>query len=348
MRAPLGAGKTFFLNTILGRYAREHTEFDERRNCQYILATDTEAPELDDDAEAIEPAMIASDPSVASLASVHDALFADVDGLRVLVVEELDRKANLGQVLWTVASAIRWLKMGGDRLLVLTGDATVSHSRMQEFVATVDARSHIDLEPLELPLLSEALRQRILEKVVTPSAPEMDPSDRAEAADDAVQAILEDTFVRWSAVPATDPNVLATFREALGALRRMCTVAPSVEGRVEFPRELVRTLPQEASAPSGLASDLEKALLGRLKALISSNTPIVPMTMAELAAFTGADPDSRFRRRAVEAVARLGLITPLGTPFEERDERGGLIAIAEPFVPSYRLVHRALAELASA
>lgn len=42
--APLGAGKTFFLNTVLGLHRRVSPDFDERRNRKVMLATEVRPP----------------------------------------------------------------------------------------------------------------------------------------------------------------------------------------------------------------------------------------------------------------------------------------------------------------
>src|SRR4051812_11382521 len=48
MQAPLGAGKTFFLNTVLGQHMRNSNgAFDELRNRQTIFATAEDVPDED-------------------------------------------------------------------------------------------------------------------------------------------------------------------------------------------------------------------------------------------------------------------------------------------------------------
>jgi hypothetical protein len=349
VQAPLGAGKTFFLNTVLGRFARDTGGFEERRNCQYVLATSLDE-EIAEDGSDITLDSVGSELAT-RLASEYDKKFAEVGGLYVLIVEELDRKATLGQILWSVAAAIAWLQKGGDRLLLLTGDATIANPRLVEFVTLVGNRASIELEPLATALLIDALEVRILDKLITPELNGLASAEGQEIARLAAEQLLSSDVVNWAAVPHADPNRLATFREALGALRQMAAIAPSSDGRIVFDAELVRAVAQEPVAPAGAAGDLEQALHDYVIGRIQTGAVLEPITMDMLAAMVEADVSEtgrkrRFRQRGVEAVARLGLMAPLGIPYsawDENDEEP--LAIVEPFLPSYRLVHRALAEL---
>jgi hypothetical protein len=357
MRAPLGAGKTFFLNAIIGQFSREQAKagvaFDERRNIKHVFATSTKPLQLPDDPD--DPGhpvyddagehVDAAAPDLEDRAQGFEDQFDGLDdGLRLLIVEELDRKATLGQILWTVAGALRWLARGGDRLLVLTGDGVIDHPRVQGLVADVEQHSHIELAPLDQNLLLEALQARILDKVVTPADTEVPEDERAAAARAAAQQVIASEYVRWAAIPEAERNALATFREALGALRRVCSVAGATTEGVEFPPELVGTLRPDDVAPRGDAGTLAQALTDDVKRRIAASEPLQPLTVLELADLIGAEPSPRFRRRAVDALVRIGLLTPLGIPFSESDERGPM-PFAEPFVASYAVVHRALVEL---
>ena len=119
LSAPLGAGKTFFLNTVIGQHHRNNPEFDSRSNCRFVLATSVTPP-----SRGIEgPDHIGLDatPERAHAGEINDpigleALFSDVDGRQVLVVEELDRKATLGQIRWTVAASFAWLARKPNRV----------------------------------------------------------------------------------------------------------------------------------------------------------------------------------------------------------------------------------------
>lgn len=354
IHAPLGAGKTFFLNKVLGAHAAATAGFEELANVKYSLATtidpgDDSDGEPDDDGELLDAATFREHPLVLERAAGYDQKFQGVDGLHVLIVEELDRKATLGQVVWTTASALAWLDRGDDRLLILTGDATTRNSRFSALLDTVPGRSSISLDPLEIDLLEDALTSRLLDKVVEPAAGADVPEDRrAEIAREAAQQILADELIRLCAVPLTDPSSLATFREALGALRDVCSAAPGSVGALTLDRSLVRSFSRGPMAPTGSAADIETELLTYVRGQIEAGAPLEPLSVEDLAAMVGADAaKDTFRRRTVAAVAQLGLLVPLGVPFEERDGRGNLITHAEPFIPGYPLVHRALGEIAS-
>ena len=342
MEAPLGAGKTFFLNTVLGQYMRQSRPvFDELRNRQIVLATAENVP--DEGGEGIPDDLEVSHEALDAFVTLRENQFAGVEGLRLLLVEELDRKASLGQVLWTIASAQRWLVRGGDRVLILTGDRTLQHERVRALLSRVDKRTHLDLDPLTDDLLCHALEARILAKVVGPANPADPTREEIEAATTAASQVLEDEYVRWASVPRASAE-LATFRDALGALRRMCERTESLTNRVSFPRGLVRALRSTGEAPSGPAAQLESAITALVRDCIASATPLTPLSMADLAGMVGADAGDRFREYVIDLQVQLRLLAPLGIPFTETG-RWGAVANVGPFVPGYALVHKALNEL---
>lgn len=344
MHAPLGAGKTFFLNQVFGLRMRDGADgFDERRNVRTTFATAHPVPEFDDEPDESAEQFSADHPMVARYAAVHTAAFADVSGVHVLVIEELDRKATLGQVLWAIGGGQEWLKEGGNRVLVLTGDLTLRHERVADLLETVDDRTHLELDLLGAPLLRDALTARILAKVVAPSDPSSPTGAELNAASTAAEEVLADEYVRWASVPAAQVE-LATFREALGSLRRMSEMAEPHTDRVVFERPLVRSLMAGGEAPNGPAARLEAALTRLVAEHITAATPLPALSVDDLAAMIDAEASPRFREYVVDLLVQLRLLMPLGVPFTEQG-RWGLAATVEPFVPSYTLVHNGLNEL---
>ncbi len=348
MTAPLGAGKTFFLDTVLRRFERDgETDFDEKRSRRLVLATGVEPPSED-------PAALAEMEGIAERwPGEIDALVEEWDRdligePKVLIVEEIDRKAYLGQIRWTVEAASRWLSRGGNRLLILTGDKALLHPVLQPTIEEIEPRFDIALEPLDLELLREALQLRIRDKVIEPTAPELAGEEAERLAAEAAEAAVADAYVRWSALPDTRPNVLANFREALGALRQISELVPTDNReKVEFVRSPLVYLGSQAEGV-GLAGGLEDALMRKLTESIAADAAIEPLSTGELAELAGRPVDDRLLRRGIYPLSRQGVLTPLGIPFAESNQAGEPVAYTEPFVPSYKLVHRALAELVRA
>lgn len=340
MTASLGAGKTFFLNKMINAHAKRNPGFDERRNCQFVFATDDEPPVDTDAATSVR------NQEVEKAVEALEHGFDGVSGLRVLIVEELDRKASLDQLLWSVDTATRWLAVGGDRLLILTGEALALHA-LQQRLTNIDTCFDITLKSLDLELLKEALTLRIAEKLIMPTRDKMSEDDAKSLARAATDAILLDEYVRWAAVPLADPRALANFREALGALGKLAAaVRVDNEARVEFPRQLVEHFRGQAQC-AGAAGRLEAAILADLTVRIASGKAITALSTDDLAALIERESDPKFRRRAVEPLATKGLLTPLGVPYSQSDEAGRALMYADPFMPSYSLIQRALADLVS-
>lgn len=336
--APLGTGKTFLLNKTLATHERRVAHFDARRNCQWVFATN-ESPTVREDAISD-----VREAALQSAAADVEQGFADVPGLRVLVVEELDRKASLEQLLWSVEIAKRWLGHGGDRLLVLTGEA-LGLPAIKARLTTISARRDIILRNLDIDLLRAALSARISSHLVRWAYPDLADIQSRALADEAAEGILLDEYVRWSAVPLAEPSVIANFREALGTLKQLSSVIPCEDGHgVRFPRELLTQF-RSADVCAGVAGRLEVELVTTLQGRIASGGSIRALSADQLAALVDRECDDRFRRRGIEPLAIRGLVTSLGVPYSQVDEAGRPWSFVEPFMPSYGLVHRALAGL---
>lgn len=340
MNASLGAGKTFFLNKMMARHANRVADFDERKNCKLVFATHEDP--------VVEPQVASSERRlhVRAAAEVLDHGFEGASGLRVLIVEELDRKASLDQLEWSVETGVAWLALGGDRLLVLSGEA-VALPGCQERLSSIDVHFDVTLKSLDVALLKEALTGRICERLVKPFHPDMPDGEAWALAMSATDAVLVDEYIRWSAVPMADPPALANFREALSALRELSqAVVVQNDANIEFPRALLTHFSDRAQG-SGAARGLEATILADLATRITAGQPVTAMSIAQLAALVGRDGDARFRRRAVEPLARQGLLTPLGVPYSQCGDDGHALMYVEPFMPGYSMVHHALAELVS-
>jgi hypothetical protein len=338
LTAPLGAGKTFFLGTVFGEFSRSNPDFDERRDRKEVLATDLLTP----DEFGLDVTPDVDDERLREVLDL-EALFDDNDGRKVLVIEELDRKATLAQVRWCAAAGAAWLNRSPDRVLVVSGDATINGRHIAEFLRNVARRDHIALGPLDLELLHLALYARILEKLLKPVNPSGDIEELERLAQKAATEILADNYIRWSAVPSTVPPMLATFREALGVLRGYAQSAPSHKGSVLFDRELVELIPAFHSGLSNRASALEAALGSRVEEDLSKDLSLQAYTTDELSDLIGAQGGPEFEKRVVRLLVRKSLLSPIGIPYEAEfgDDREPT-AMAGPYIPSYRLVHNTL------
>lgn len=348
--APLGAGKTFFLNTIFGLLRRRDPRFDERRNVRTVLATDVNPAPLGTEWE-----LDLTGNGATADAALDDALelpldlephFAGVEGRQVLVVEELDRKATLAQIRWSLASALAWQGRRPGRVVILTGDMTIGGRHVEEFLRAAFSPFRLTLPPLDLELLRSALVARIHNKLVAPSNPTASDREIAEASEVAADQILADDLIRWSVVPIADPALLATFRDSLGVLRTYAENAPSHEGSVAFDRSLIRSLYLDPGGLAGSMDELAGALVNETRRLVVAGKPLRAYSLEELAALAGHEATSSYSRRVVRALARKGLLVPLGVPYEDevaRDQEPS--AFVGPFIPSYRTLHLALAGL---
>ncbi|MEK7422683.1 MAG: hypothetical protein AAB131_02465 [Actinomycetota bacterium] len=342
IQAPLGAGKTFFLNRVLGLHRQTHPEFDEQRDCHFLLATDLE---VDDEFGADVTAESCGDPSSSAPVDLESP-FVNAMGRQVLVVEELDRKATLGQIRWSLAAGVAWLGRRSDRLLIVTGDMTIGGRHVREFLQLAANRHWIALDPLDLALLKDALRSRVLEKLLAPANPTEDSALLEGAASAAADAILNDPLIRWSAVPSTSPPLLATFRDALGVLRTYAENAPSNSDAILFGAELVQQLSDVPAGLVGQPAELEAALVRVATEAIRSRSELPAFSVAELATLAGHELTSTYSRRVVRPLVRKALLVPLGIPYEHLNGEGEPSALAEPFMPSYRMMHRILRSLA--
>lgn len=340
MTASLGAGKTFFLNKMIARHADEAPEFDERRNCRWVFATN-EVPGVDAHGAHAERRA-----ALCEAAGLIEAGFDRALGLRVLIVEELDRKASLEQLLWSVEAAVEWLTLGGERLLVLSGEA-MALPLCQERLANIEVRFDIALKALDLALLKEALTARIAHVLIKPANAGISDLEARALAESATDAVLRDEYIRWAAVPAADPPKLPNFREAMGALGELSQiVVVEDDSLIDFPRRLLAHFASSAVG-SGMAGRLEAAVLMDVAARIATSGTITAMSIEDLAGLLDSTGDEKFRRRAIEPLSRVGLLIPLGVPYSLESVSGKPLMYVEPFMPSYSMVHRALAYLVS-
>jgi hypothetical protein len=339
--APLGAGKTFFLSTIFGQLTRRLEGFDERQDRVVVLATDMVTPdELGTD---VGPDDIGS----TKVAQVLDPakLFGERPGRKVLVIEELDRKATLAQVKWALAAGLSWLSTSKDHVLIVTGDATITGLHSRAFLDTVPSRKEISLGPLDLDLLKLAISRRLVEKVLKPKNPDGEIEELIETADRAANEVLADDYIRWSAVPLTAPPMLATFRDALGVLRVFAQNSPSHHGSVELKRDLIEVMPEHRGGLPPSAAALERALRDGAKRAILGDVALEAYSVADLAGLVGLSGSPEFAHRTVRVLTRKGLLVPMGTPYDEENEYGIPVALSGPYMPSYRLVHNTLLDL---
>ena len=192
----LGAGKTFFLQDSIG-HLQQSGSLDE--------ATDVVHKEFQ---------------TLGDFSSIENT------SARLLILDELDRKAGRDQLLRAIEAAARWQR--DERIVVLTGDYSL---RNQDLVSSIGTPEPLELEPLDTPLLLRAIQGR-LAKALRQIHRDGDFDDEAHQA---AEALIEPELLTVL-IPRTDPPI-ATFREVLGILQKLAGVLPIDEAPCVFTRD---------------------------------------------------------------------------------------------------------------
>jgi len=343
VRAPLGAGKTFLLKAVIGDLAMSRPDFNERRDVVWRMATGFEPPNVE--SRVASPERLSQWHS--DMASAAESIGQKSSGRnpKILVIEEIDRKATLDQVMWSVGVGLMWASQSADRVVVITGDRTLD-LEVVAFLIDGEAErvTRVTLDPLDDQLMQEALESRILAKIT--GLADEDKRRAQSLAHDAARGVLSSDLVRWSAVPRTSTGGLANFRDGLGALRILSRAAPASDHRVDFPDRCVAKL-AESGGPAATESPLTARVIDRVATSVKDGIPLTPMGVEELRSLAGDSGSTRFHRRVLHPMVQTGLLLPIGVPYTTEDDRGELDPFTEPFLPSYRIVHRALVKVLS-
>jgi hypothetical protein len=291
----LGAGKTFFLQSAINQLSMGGI-LDERAEYLY-----RDYRELGD--------------------------FSPIDdsGVRVLAVDELDRKAGKDDLLRTIEAAKKWQR--DERILILTGDYTL---RNEELTAVVGDQEPLELEPLDEVLLKKTMTAR-LEKSLRQIYPDADVEDEAA---DAADRLIEPEMLR-SVLPRTEPSV-ATFREVLGILQSLASLLPMDDQPCVFTAEMYR----EAASRDGnrrrppAQTEFVENLYAEIRRRQRTGEVMPQMQAGEFPWLAGMGEDEvpEYERKVIDPMIRAKLLLPMGVPYAPPSQR----RTPGPYLPSVR------------
>ncbi|HEV7721290.1 MAG TPA: hypothetical protein VGO60_08400, partial [Iamia sp.] len=317
LSAPLGAGKTFFLDTVFGEMYRE-LAFPVDDNRYRVQATEEEIPPADH-------------PERRVVERVREALGgASPEHPRVLVIEELDRKGDYEVLLWTVAQGLEWLADAGDATLILTGDGFIFHPEVVEALRTSGLpATTIDLEPLDEDLMCDALALRFQQAILRQN-PAREPDEEGLAA---ARAVLRHRPVATAVVPPSDPAA-ANFREAFGLLRLWTDNIERAVPGIEFPASLIDLTAEDPPLFDVPAQRVDQWLIARVREELASSRPMTPITIEELRQAEGSDLDDEdLFDEVIWPMNNAQMLVPLGIPFLGPDGPDPELDMPAPFLP---------------
>lgn len=335
LSAPLGTGKTFFLNRLWGVIAQEKLfDFDQAAD---VLMTTVPAVNQVGTVQAV----------IDSKGGIPQRL-----GRRraIVVIEEFDRKWGFDDLMAAARQATTWLEATSlpSPLLILTGDAFLGHTAIENLCAGRATRA-ATLQPLDRDLLIEALARRMDQARGMVVDDRDEPSD---AAVDAAAAILQDERIGRGLLPPTEP-VVATFRDALVTLGSLADKLPTDRHAVRVPGELLSRIVQRPTL-SPEADELARVVLSRLGddtffALHTQDLVAMLRRVVSDDELIGNVPDYEdleyFREEAIEPLVHGLIVEALGVPYQQFDPSGSPVLepgppVVGPFVPApsaYRL-----------
>jgi hypothetical protein len=150
---------------------------------------------------------------------------------RIVVVDELDRKAGYQSIGKALKAVSEWIE--GDRLVVLIGDYSLEDPAHLSVFDGKGGTTTVDLEPLSESLLREAIGLRLYHWVYQSKTPEIQSNkltlddvskSSKEEADEAVRIMFDPDFVH-ALIPPTERQA-ATFRQVLRLLQSMAEYLP--------------------------------------------------------------------------------------------------------------------------
>ncbi len=291
----LGAGKTFFLQSGQQELSKK-AGLDEERESALV------------DYRELDRSGILENPK-----------------LRLLMVDELDRKAGRDDILRAVDSAVAWQR--DDRVLILTGDYTLKHPDLE---AVVGEPQLLDLEPLDAVLFVRTMRKR-LGKALRQVDPRGDLEDEVnEAAERLVDPGLLSVLL-----PETDPPV-ATFREVLGIAQRLASMLPVSDEPCVIDADTFHAL-AASDAPRRRPADQVEFLenLGHeIRRRRAEGESWPQMELHEFPWLTDLDESQReaYEKRVIDPLIRAKLLLPMGIPYSGTAAR----RTPGPYLPTAR------------
>jgi hypothetical protein len=316
--APLGSGKTFLLNNVIGELAR---------NAEGALRD--------------EDVVLLSVPALAEAWDEPLSIRPRQGRVRtVMIIEEFDRKTSFSTLMRVATRSRAWIEetTDPDPFLVLTGDAFMHHPALTELFGA-DADQVATLDPLDEEFLVKALALR-LDRVRQIEATQ--PSDQSLVDARMIVAVPE---IRTGLIPPTHPGV-ATFRDALSMLYTWADRFPPNTTAIDLPQSLLSSARSNQPSPGTLAAELLDSLVTYVRELAVVEA-MDEYRLVELVDIRRGEPDDYddvegYKQEAVEPLVKGGFLLPQGTPYFDGDAvvRGGEDGIRGPYLPgpwTYRL-----------
>lgn len=317
--APMGSGKTFFLNQLWGTIQRADLyDFNEDADTKRLAAN--QLPATVDEIDALFPERPAR-------------------ARAVLVVEEFDRKYRfeaMAEAAHLLASWVRNTALPAP-LLVLTGDAFLNHPVFDEVFADWP-NVPVTLEPLDEVLLSLAIASRLDQSAQVATAAN-EPSEEAMTA--AATVLADPAIARGLLPPTTRP--VATFRDALVTLSEMMRWLPPDKTEIRIDQSVLRML-AVPSPGEDMSEELCRCLLGA----VAEAPELAPHSALDLAQLVRASISPSdlwgdvedyeagvFTEEAVVPLVTGLYLVPLGVPFlhDDGSVRPGP-RVRGPFLPT--------------
>lgn len=256
-----------------------------------------------------------------------DAMVAAARRGGAVFVDEWDIKANPK----AFEKGLNWLEeyFGSEsRPAILIGDYTLRSPWVRNRLTALGAVSEIPMEPLSQPFFQLALRQRLW--FAFKSRFGADSTYEAVAADDA--AFIDKDVLDCVVPPWRETN--ATFREVFRTLTELGHHIPVTGDKARLgPDEAIKWLtgqgekkltPAQQNCLNGMVAALRPLLQG-------SDRQMAPWSLDDVAGFAGQPGDDAFMTDVVEPLARIGVISSIGTP-EIRDD-GAYVRRPPPYLP---------------
>jgi hypothetical protein len=244
--------------------------------------------------------------------------------VRMLVIDELDRKAQRDELLAAIETAKSWQRE--DRVLILTGDYSLKND---DLVSTVG-----ELEPLELEPLDEVLLIRAMTARLAKALRQVDPHGDVEAeAHEAAEGLFDPELLAVL-LPPTDPPV-ATFREVLGIMQRFANVLSMDDEPCTFTPDMYRQVTGSEGTRRRPPAQVEflESLYAEIRARRAAGEPFPQMEAPD---FPWVDLDEEkvedYERTVVDALIRAKLLLPMGVPYAPPSQR----RTPGPYLPTVR------------
>lgn len=248
---------------------------------------------------------------------------------RVLIVDDVDRKADAANVESAIRQVTDWLDH--DRVAIVIGDYTVRNLQLVAPIAGKEAITYVPLEPLERPLLEKALTDRMAHQLgVELGRPDAAADITAEVQTQVATMFADD--VLFSLLPPTDPPV-ANFRDVLGIVRTMAENLPLTSDPCVFTTNAYRKWKRRKKIEG--TDDVQREFVEALHEMIrerarrrESWTPLRTEEWMRVANVKG-DPEE-FRREALEPLALAQVLLPMGMPYSTKEH----VKFPSPYLPT--------------